>query len=123
METIFDVVADAPNKDGQSFGARRSRADAEAHLARQVALYKGSAWHDFRIEEVDTTGMFQLPSRPTPRERYSVNATVKDKPSKDHWKTVHVDIHDGARLAGSYDAITRCCVRLSRLGRAIATTR
>ena len=102
-EMIFDVVADGPKKDAQSFGARRSRGDAEAHLDRQVELYKRSAWRNFRIEEVDTTGLFQLPSRPTPRERYSIDTIVTEKSPHGHPRRVHVDIHDGDRIVGSYD--------------------
>lgn len=66
MNTIFDVVADRDDGQVQSFGARRSRADAEAHLAEEKARYDESSWRNFRIEEVDATGLFEIPSRPTP---------------------------------------------------------
>src|SRR4051794_17144605 len=100
MGTIYEVVADSDDKIG-SFGARRSRADAEVHLAEEEARYRGSAWRNFRIEEVDTTGLFEIPSRPTPRERYSVRA--RETSPANRWTTVAVEVLDGERVVGRYD--------------------
>jgi hypothetical protein len=101
MGTIFDVVADRDDGQVHSFGARRSRADAEAHLAEEKARYDGSSWRNFRIEEVDTTGLFEIPSRPTPRERYSVRVTQTSPEGT--WTQVAVEVLDGQRLVGRYD--------------------
>jgi len=101
MGVIFDVVADAGDGKVRSFGARRSRVDAEAHLAEERKRYAGSSWRNFRIEEVDTTGLFEIPPRPTPRERYSVRATWTSPEGS--WTKVAVEVLDGERLVGQYD--------------------
>ncbi len=101
MGLIFDVVADAGDGKVRSFGARRSRVDAEAHLAEERNRYAGSSWRNFRIEEVDTTGLFEIPSRPTPRERYSVRGTRTS--SEGSWPAVAVEVMDGERLVCRYD--------------------
>ena len=101
MGMIYDVVADRDDGQVRSFGARRSRADAEAHLTEERSRYKGSSWRDFRIEEVDTAGLFEIPSQPTPRERYSVRATRISPEGS--WTKVAVEVLDGERLVGRYD--------------------
>lgn len=101
MGTIYDVVADRDDGQVHSFGARRLREDAEAHLAEERARYDGSSWRNFRIEEVDTTGLFETPSRPTPRERYSIR--VAQTSPEGSWTKVSVEVLDGERLVGSYD--------------------
>jgi hypothetical protein len=101
MGTVYDVVADSADGDVRSFGARRTRESAEAHLAEECARFEGSAWRNFRIEEADTTGLFEIPSRPTPRERYSVR--VRQTSPEGSWTTVSVEVVDGERLVGRYD--------------------
>jgi hypothetical protein len=101
MATIYDVVADRDDGRVHSFGARTSRADAEAHVAEARARYEGSPWRNFRIEEVDTTGLFEIPPRPTPRERYSVRVTQTSPEGS--WTEVAVDVLEGERLVGRYD--------------------
>lgn len=101
MGVIFDVVADAGDGKVRSFGARRSRIDAEAHLTAEKKRYAGSSWRNFRIEEVDTTGLFEIPPRPTPRERYSVRAMPTSP--KGSWPKVAVQVLDGERVVGRYD--------------------
>ena len=101
---IYDIVADAENNGvsrTHSFGARETREAAEAHLAAEKARYAGSAWQDFRVEEVDTTGLFGIPSRSTPRERYSTRVTPRP-PKKGAWETVDVEIIAGDKVVGSY---------------------
>jgi hypothetical protein len=102
MGTIYDVVADAPQIGRvHSFGARRAREDAEAHLVEVVARYgPKTSWRDFRIEEVDATGLFEIPSLPTPRERYSIGVT-RTSP-EDTWTQIDVEVLDGDRLVGRY---------------------
>jgi hypothetical protein len=102
VQVIYDVVADSKNKRAVSFGARRSRQEAEAHLAETQARYDGSSWSNFRIDEVDATGLFQIPPRPIPRERYSVEVEASEA-SPGRWKTVHVEVREGDRTVGSYD--------------------
>jgi hypothetical protein len=101
MGVILDVVADAGDGQVRSFGARRSRMEAEAHLAEEKKRYAGSSWRNFRIEEVETSGLFEIPPRPTPRERYSVRATRTSPEGS--WTKVAVEVLDGERLVGRYD--------------------
>jgi hypothetical protein len=101
MAMVFDVVADRDDGQVHSFGARRSRADAEGHLAETRGRYDGSSWRNFRIEEVDTTGLFEIPPRPTPRERYTVRATQTSPAGR--WVKVAVEVLEGERKVGRFD--------------------
>ena len=73
MATIFEVQSS--NSYGKTiyYGARRTRPEAEALLeeSRNRVRLVGGRVHDFRIAEIDTTGTFEFPSRPTPRERFT----------------------------------------------------
>ena len=103
---IYDVVADTKDGDARSFGARRMREEAEMHLAAEVARYRGSSWSNFRIEEIDTAGLFEVPSLPIPRERYSIAVEVTRSTTTGERafpRAVHVDIRDGERVVASYD--------------------
>lgn len=57
-----------------SFGARRSRPEAEELLAEAQARVRrvGGRNDRYWIEEIDTTGLFEIPQRPSPRERFTV---------------------------------------------------
>jgi hypothetical protein len=44
---------------------------------------------------------FEVPPRPTPRERYTTRVAVTEQPGT--WPTVHVDVLDGDVVAASYD--------------------
>jgi hypothetical protein len=109
MSTIYDVVADwegedpfgQPERETRSFGARRTREEAQALLSEQQATF-GQTWRDFRIEEVDTTGLFEIPPRPTPRERFSVRVTPRESPPG-AWRQVAVEVLDEDRIVGSYN--------------------
>ena len=74
MPVIYDVVGDwqgewPPPRGPRSFGARHTRSEAEVLLAEEQERYAGTAW-SFRIEAVETEGLFEIPPRPTPRERF-----------------------------------------------------
>ena len=80
MGVIYDVVGEFANDDQlRSFGARRTRDEAEALLSEQRRVYAGTRW-EFRIETVDTAGLFDIPERPTPRERFTVRITPAEFP-------------------------------------------
>jgi hypothetical protein len=70
-------------------------------LTEERARYDGSSWRNFRIEKVDTSGLFEIPSRPTPRERYSVRSTQISPEGS--WTKVAVEVLNGERLVGTYD--------------------
>jgi hypothetical protein len=57
----------------RSFGARRARGDAEDLLreSRRQADATGIRYRRYWIEEIDTTGLWQPPPQPKPRDRYT----------------------------------------------------
>ena len=106
MGTIYDLVADAKDGGTRSFGASNTRSEAEARLSADVARYRGSSWTNFRITEVDTSGLFEVPSLPTPRERYSIAVEVTKSRTvgeREVPRAVRVDIREGERVVASYE--------------------
>lgn len=106
MNTIYEVRSIARGSgETHDWGARHTRAEAELLLAQKV---EKKAWADkyherWWIEEIDTTGLFETPSAPSPRERYStrVRQVVTGDAS---WNTSHVDVlNDVGRIVASYD--------------------
>lgn len=84
-------------------GSYVERADAEARLAQLNAMRdaRGITEPRYWIEEIDTTGLFELPSRPTPRERFTTRVDTNKTPGT--WTTCHVEVLEGERVVGSYD--------------------
>jgi len=104
MGTIFEVRGEG-HSDSKviSYGARRTRAEAEELLkdSRTRVAAVGGKVDRWWIEEVDTTGLFEIPSRPTPRERFTTRVERRSAPGQ--WQTVHVDVLDGEKVVASYD--------------------
>lgn len=88
---------------GCTRSARGTRAEAEVLLAESVSKVEAAGGRNTRywIEEIDTTGLWQPPARPTPRDRYSTRVTATSAPGT--WTTVHVDVVDGDAVIASYD--------------------
>jgi hypothetical protein len=99
-----------------SAGARTTRAEAEALLEQTKArseeiadvaarnpgkLFGGGYVDRIWVEEIDTTGLFEVPPRPTPRERYSTRVTTTSEPHL--WTKVRVEIVDGEHVVATYD--------------------
>ena len=106
---IYDVVGDwegdeppgaQPSKP-HSFGARQTRSEAEALLAEQRERYAGTKW-SFRTQEVEAEGLFEIPPRPTPRERFTVRVSPRESPPGT-WPQVSVEVLDGELVIGGYD--------------------
>jgi len=54
------------------------------------------------VEEIDTTGLFQIPARPSPRERFSTKVQEIET-GQGTWKTLHVDVLDEtSRVVAQY---------------------
>jgi hypothetical protein len=111
--TIYEVRY-AVDEQVHGAGARRTRDEAEQLLddvklqhqrddeANARNLGSSAPWdRRYWIEEIDTTGLFAIPPRPTPRERYS--ATVERVSHPDAWTKVQVEIRDRDRLVATYD--------------------
>ena len=60
----------------------------------------GPGAHRYWVEGIDTTGLFELPSRP-PRERFTTRVRTNQAPGT--WTTCTVEVLDGERVVGSYD--------------------
>jgi hypothetical protein len=100
---IYEVRAQ--NGDNvHAFGARRTYGEASILLteSRDRVAEAGGQNDRYWIEEIDTTGLFNIPSRPTPRQRYSTRVQEKQS-APGTWTTVHVEILDGTRVVGEYD--------------------
>jgi hypothetical protein len=99
---IYEVRAES-DTGVHSFGARRTRAEADALLddSKTRVQRVGGRNSRYWIEEIDTSGLFDLPVRPTPRVRYTTRVTKTS--AEGAWATVHVEIAEGQRVAASYD--------------------
>ena len=102
MATIYEVRA---THDGRvsSFGVRPTFDEAEVLLEESRARVEAVGGQNDRywVETIDTTGLFELPSRPAPRDRYTTRVTRTSSEGK--WTTVRVDIVDGDRVVAGYD--------------------
>lgn len=100
VRLIYEVRAQSGERV-HSFGARLSLAEAELVLgeARDRVAAAGGRNDRYWIEEIDATGLFEVPSRPTPRERFSVR--VPEKPGA--WNHVHVDVLRAGTVVAAYD--------------------
>jgi hypothetical protein len=100
---IYEARAESKEGRVQAFGARRTRSKAEDLLRESIErVTKVGGRNDrYWIEEIDTTGLFEFPSKPAPRERYTTRVTDTKKPNT--WRTVHVDVLDGDSIIASYD--------------------
>ena len=106
MSKIYEVRSIA-RSDGKmhNWGTRYSRAEAEALLEMRT---KNQVWADkhherWWIEEIDTTGLFEIPPAPPPRERFSTRTTEME-PGDGTWNTLHVDVlNEAGRVVAGYD--------------------
>lgn len=107
MSTIFEVRSIAHDGKTHSWGARFSRADAESLLAERTTGDK-KEWADkyhkrWWIEAIDNTGIFDFPSKPVPRERFSTEVSEVET-EEGTWNTLHVDVlDDSGVVVTSYD--------------------
>ena len=102
MAAIYEVRATHDGKVS-SFGVRLTLVEAQALLEEsraRVEAVRGRNDH-YWIETIDTTGLFELPSKPTPRDRYTTRVTRTSPEGV--WTTVHVDVLDGDRVVAGYD--------------------
>ena len=108
MNRIFEVWSIALS-DGKhhSWGAFRTRQEAEQRLTERTTgnneswarKHHGEWW----ITEVDTTGLFQIPPAPSPRELYSVKTTKVDAP-EGYMNTLQVKVRDTkGNVVAEYD--------------------
>lgn len=102
MASIFEVRAQR-GEHVHSFGARSDPVQARDLLESSRAQVEAVGGRNDRywIEEIFTTGLFEIPSRPTPRERFTTRVTTTSVEGA--WRTVRVEILDGDRTVAGYD--------------------
>lgn len=103
MRKIYEVRGDGSSDRPLSYGARRTREEAELLLGEskgRVARVGGRV-DRWWIEEIDTTGLFEFPSLPTPRQRFTTRVEPRKVPGS--WATAHVDVYDEDNVVASYD--------------------
>jgi hypothetical protein len=105
LNKIYEVRSLArPDGKMHSWGARYSRAEAEALLAKRT---EDRAWADeyhkrWWIEEIDTTGLLEIPSTPPPRKKFSTKIT-EVKSGHGMWNTLHVEVlNEAGHVVGEY---------------------
>jgi hypothetical protein len=106
MATTYEVRMRNPWGVVGGLGCYFTREEAESGLERakqeraDTVLPPGTA-NEYWIEEIDASGMFEVPPRPTPRERFVTRVTSTAK-----FGPIHVDVTDsldGDRVVGTYD--------------------
>jgi len=101
---IYEVHAKyAQGRSVRAFGTCRTRPEAEILLAESIQRAEAARikYERYWIQEIDTTGLWQPPAQPKPRDRYNTRVTPTNAPGT--WKTVHVDVLDGEAVIASYD--------------------
>lgn len=102
MAAIYEVRA---THDGRvsAFGVRPTLDEAQALLEETRARVESVGGRNDRywVETIDPTGLFEVPSKPTPRDQYTTRVTRTSPEGV--WTAVHVDIVDGDRVVAGYD--------------------
>jgi len=108
VSKIYEVRSSA-RSDGKvhAWGARHSRADAEALLRERIGGERAKWAEEYHerwwIWEIDTTGSFEIPSAPAPRARFRAQTTTVAG-NRGTWDTLRVEILDETgRIVGGYD--------------------
>jgi hypothetical protein len=108
VSKIYEVRSIARSDDKLfSWGARYSRAEADELLAERITG-KNTEWANkyhkqWWIEEIDTSGLFEIPPAPSPRERFSTKITEVET-GEGTLNTIHVHVLDQAgQVVAGYD--------------------
>lgn len=91
---IYEVRAESKGRT-HAHGAYRDRDEAETELVswREQITKVGGKNDRYWIEEIDTDGLWEIPSKPTPRERFHTNVTRVEQ-SPGHWSTTKIKVLD-----------------------------
>src|SRR5215469_10543765 len=100
---IYEVRAGYASGGVHALGAGRTRPEADDLLreSRRHAESTGIRAERYWIEEIDTTGLWQPPPLPKPRDRFTTRVTKTTPPGT--WTNVHVDVLDGETVIAGYD--------------------
>ncbi len=102
MSKIYEVRAEGGSRI-HSFGARQTIAEAQDLLIESQARVRNVGGRNSRywIEEIEVGGLFEIPKRPTPRERFSTR--VNTTSPEGAWVTVKVEVLEQGRVVAEYD--------------------
>jgi hypothetical protein len=94
MSKIDEVRSISRNNTPHSWGAKTTYAEAEILLDQRFGK-EHKEWAEkyhkrWWIEEIDTTGMFTLPTKPTPRERFTIREHELE--TKEGWDTLKIEV-------------------------------
>jgi hypothetical protein len=98
---IYEVRSETRSGKFAARGARRDRADAEL-LLDEVRARPGAGQSRHWIEVIDTTGLFDIPTQPSPRDRYTARVEKVDR-GPGIWPGAHVELLDGDQVVFSYE--------------------
>jgi hypothetical protein len=78
--------------------------EAEVLLGETIKRVEAAArarYDRYWIEEIDTTGLWQPPGLPTPRDRYTTSVSTVSPPGS--WTKIHVEVLDGEAVIAGYE--------------------
>lgn len=102
MSAIYEVHVEFGIGGTGTVGAFRTLEEAEAHRLHLIDFNKASSKPPrYWIVEVDTTGMFTVPSRPAPRERFTTRCTQLS--GEREWRRFLVEVLDGGTVVATYE--------------------
>jgi len=107
LPIIFEVRSITHEGTPHSWGARLTRAEAETLLVDRFTG-KNQEWaerhhKEWWIEEIDNTGLFEIPALPKPREKFSTQIQEVET-GEGTWNTLSVSILDTSKqIVASYD--------------------
>lgn len=109
-DIVYQVRSANADRDSY-FGTYRTRAEAEAEIARLLTReMDGENWarrhhvHGFVVREIVVETDFELPPRPKPRDRYAVRGTPKTN-APDTWDSTVVEVLRRVGGAGGLEPV------------------
>lgn len=103
LRRIYEVRAERADGRVHAFGARRTRHEADELLRESTERVAAAGGRNERywVEEIDTTNLWSIPPRPTPRDRYTTRVTTTTVPGE--WTKIHVDVLASDQVIAGYD--------------------
>lgn len=95
---IYEVRSVSKSDGKLHYWGAKNTKDAAESILRERFTGAAKNWAEkyhcrWWIEEIDTMGLFELPDRPAPRDKYRVNTTPVESQAG-AWNTLRVDILD-----------------------------
>lgn len=106
MPSIYQVYVEVHREGVENtiaaLGAYRTMEEAESQRLHLIDFNKDRKQPPrYWIEEVDTSGLFEVPSRPTPRERFRTRCT--ELSGQREWTRLLVEVLDNDAVVATYE--------------------